>query len=170
MKIGIDLEGTLIAQCGEFSGERTTDLARLILKSNLRHGAKELLRDLRRARHTIVLYSSGDLSARKLMLWCRLAGLPVQKVVTVGLLRKKARQSVAKSSTVKPPVKSAQISWPPCEGMDLILDDNPRNVQAAWQKDVRGILITNQDRDWTAGVRMATLQNQDIEVLSRQAV
>ncbi len=43
MKIAIDLEGALIAECGEFACERITPLAHLALRCGLRVGAKPLL-------------------------------------------------------------------------------------------------------------------------------
>nr|WP_309685441.1 hypothetical protein [Armatimonas sp.] len=143
MKIAIDLEGTLIAECGEFACERPHPLARRALRCGLRVGAKSLLQSLVKAGHTLTLYTSGNHSALTLRLWCLAAGLPVRRIITLRQCRKNARR------------KASLVAWPPVQGQDLILDDELRHVQAAQRLGVPGIQITNRERDWTA--RLASL-------------
>ena len=59
--------------------------------------------------------------------------------------------------------KNSEALWPPCQGYDLILDDDPGHLQAAWRSGVKGILVTNRRADWTASIREATLQSREIE-------
>ncbi|WP_309707658.1 hypothetical protein [Armatimonas sp.] len=68
MKIAVDLEGTLIAECGEFPCERTGYLAKLLLPRGIRTQACALLRDLAHAGHEVTLYSLSELPSWKLLL------------------------------------------------------------------------------------------------------
>lgn len=181
MKIAIDLEGTLIAECGEFSCERTSYLAQLIFTKGIRLGARPLLRDLARAGHRITLYSVSEVSAVKLTLWCWLAGLPVSRVVTLAQEKKRAlRQTKKNQKRFSQDLKalglthfgkSNPVLWPPCQGQDLLLDDDPRRIQAAWHSGVKGVLVTNYESDWTARIREATQPQAGSELrVNAQAV
>jgi hypothetical protein len=177
MKIAIDLEGTLIAECGEFSCERTSYLAQLLFARGIRLGACPLLRDLARAGHRITLYSVSEASAVKLTLWCWLAGLPVSRVVTLAQEKKRAlRQTKKNQKRFSQDLKalglthfgkSNPVIWPPCQGQDLLLDDDSRRIQAAWRSGVKGVLVTNYESDWTARIREAALQSHEIDVLAQ---
>ena len=176
MKIAIDLQGTLIAECGEFACQPTGSLARSLVPHGLRQGARTLLSDLARGGHQLTLYSSAPISAVKLRLWCLLLGLPFWSVVTleqekkrVLARRRKSQKRVAqelKALSLSHMGKPEMVSWPPCQGHDLILDDNPQHLQAAWRAGVKGVLVTNRERDWTARIREATLQSGDMEVIA----
>ena len=83
MKIAIDLEGTLIAECGEFLTERTSYAAQRILPCGIRAKARTLLRELAQAGHRLSVYSLNKMPPWKLWLWCRLCGLPVRSVITI---------------------------------------------------------------------------------------
>ncbi len=177
MTIGIDLEGTLIAECGEFPCERTGTLAKLLYPNGVRTGARPLLRELTRAGHTLTLYSSGAHKPWKLLLWCRLARLPVRRVVTAEQEKKQhIRQALKKQKRFAQDLKAlglthfgktSETTWPPCAGLDLILDDEPRHLQAAWRSGVKGVLVTNCEQDWTARIREAALTGQDTEILTQ---
>ena len=178
MTIGIDLEGTLIAECGEFPCERTGTLAKLLYPNGVRTGARPLLRELTRAGHALTLYSSGAHKPWKLLLWCRLARLPVRRVVTAEQEKKKrARQAHKKQKRFAQDLKAlglthfgktSEVTWPPCAGMNLILDDEARHIHSAWRTGVKGVLVTNCEQDWTARIREATLQSPEIEIITLQ--
>lgn len=173
MKIAIDLEGTLIAECGEFPCERTNTLAQLFLPNGVRKGARQLLGELHRRGHSLTLYSSGALPAWKLLLWCRTSGLSVHRIMTLPQAKKRAQKNTDKKQKrfakelkalgLTHMGKVLQINWPPCHGHDLILDDEQHHIHAAWRSGVRGVLVTNRDADWTARIREATLTGQGIE-------
>ncbi|WP_309712026.1 hypothetical protein [Armatimonas sp.] len=178
MTIGIDLEGTLIAECGEFPCERTGTLAKLLYPNGVRTGARPLLRELTRAGHALTLYSSGAHKPWKLRLWCHLAGLPVRRVITLEQAKRQALKNLQKqqqrfSKDLKALGlshfgKTREPTWPPCKNQDLILDDEPGHIQSAWRSGVKGVLVTNCEQDWTARIREATLQSPEIEVLTLQ--
>lgn len=138
MKIAIDLEGTLIAECGEFSCERGNELGRWILPYGLRTGARRLLRDLAACGHTLTLYSSGRQSSPRLWLWCLANRLPIRHIVTLGQGRK------------------APL-WPPMTGQDLILDDDARHIERAKRRGIAGLQVTNHIKDWTGQIHNACL-------------
>ncbi|WP_309707669.1 hypothetical protein [Armatimonas sp.] len=173
MKIAIDLEGTLIAECGEFTCERPHALAQLLLPKGIRRNARALLHDLTHAGHSLTLYSSNALPTWKLLLWCRLSGLPLRRVITLEQAKRRALKNAEKRQRrfakdlkalgLTHFGKASELTWPPCYGHDLILDDEPNHIQAAWRSGVRGVLVTNRDADWTARIREATLTSQDIE-------
>lgn len=177
MKIALDLEGTLIAECGEFPCERTNTLAQLFLPNGVRKGARQLLGELRRSGHSLTLYSSGAHSNWRLFLWCHLSGLPIHRVQTLSQSKRRALKSTLKKQRrfaqdlkalgLSHMGKPGELVWPPCHGHDLILDDEPRHIQAAWRSGVRGILVTNRDANWTARIREATLPGHDIELTTQ---
>lgn len=146
MKVAIDLEGTLVAECGEFACEHTPRIVRRVLPLSLRIGARELLGELARAGHTLTLYTSGTHTKRSLRLWCLLNGLPIRQIITVGQCTKKV------------PGKEPLVVWPPVQGQELILDDNPLHLEAAERQGVPGLHITNVSSDWTQPIRQACLQ------------
>lgn len=176
MKIAIDFEGTLLAECGEFRCEPSTPLALLLWRRSLRQGTRSLLNDLHRAGHSLTLYSSQEHTAWKLWLWCQLAGLPIQRVRTVRQERQRVHRRSVKNRRrfaaerallgIASTGELTQVAWPPAQGHDLVLDDDRRHVQAAWRAGVRALQITNYEEDWTSRVREATLHGQGIEVLS----
>lgn len=145
MKIAIDLEGTLVAECGEFACEHTPRLIRRVLPLGLRVGARELLRELARAGHRLTLYTSGTHSKLALRLWCLLNGLPIGQIITVD------------QCTTKVSGKEPMVVWPPVQGQELILDDNPLHLEAAERLGVTGLHITNVLSDWTQPIRQACL-------------
>ena len=139
MKIAIDFEGTLTPECGEFACDPRSVLARRLFDFSLRQGARTLLRELAHSGHTLTLYTRLPVSAWRLLLWCWLFGLPVTHVVTGRCL-------------------PTEAPWPPCQGQDLLLDDEPRRVALAHQRGVRGIVVTNREADWTARIREVSQQ------------
>lgn len=173
MKIAIDLEGTLIAECGEFLTERTSYAAQRILPCGIRAKARTLLRELAQAGHRLSVYSLNKMPPWKLWLWCRLCGLPVRSVITIKQAKRAARERDRKRMKrfardmkalgLAHFGKNSDALWPPCQGYDLILDDEPRHLQAAWRSGVKGILVTNRRADWTASIREATLQSPAIQ-------
>ena len=144
MKIAIDLEGTLIAECGEFSCERGNELGRWILPNGLRTGARRLLRDLVRCGNTITLYSSRKHKRSLLRLWCLVNRLPIRHIVTLRSDRKVAL-------------------WPPLVGQDLILDDNAQNIKTAEKLGVKGLQITSRVPDWIAQVWQVCLGSDEVQ-------
>jgi hypothetical protein len=178
MKIAFDLEGTLIAECGEFACERTGYLAQLLLPCGIRIGARALLHDLARAGHSLTLYSLSGLPAWKLRLWCHFAGLPVRHVITLEQAKRRALKNLQKqqrrfSKDLKALGlshfgKTSDSTWPPCQSQDLLLDDEPRHIQVAWRSGVKGVLVTNREQDWTAHIREVALQSPEIEIITLQ--
>lgn len=139
MKIAIDFEGTLTPECGEFACEPRGVLGRWLFDFSLRQGARTLLRELVQSGHTLTLYTRLPVSAWRLLLWCWLGGLPVTHIIAGRCL---------------PP----EAPWPPWQGQDLLLDDEPRRVALARQRGVRGIVVTNREADWTACIREVSQQ------------
>jgi hypothetical protein len=137
MKIAIDFEGTLTPECGEFACDPRRVPARWLFDFSLRQGARTLLRELAQSGHTLTLYTRLPLSARRLLLWCWLTGLPITHVVTSRRL-------------------PAEAPWPPWQGQDLLLDDEPRRVALAGQNGVPGVVVTNREADWTTSIRAAS--------------
>lgn len=176
MRIAIDLEGTLCAQCGEFRCEPMPSLARQLSRRSLRQGARLLLRDLARAGHRLTVYSSGEHSAARLWLWCLLAGLPIHGVRTVKQEQKRALKQTQKNQKrfakelkalgLTQLGKPQPLLWPPCQNQDLVLDDDPRHLQTAWRSGVKSILVTNIEADWTARIREATLSEHGFEIIA----
>lgn len=145
MKIAIDFEGTLIAECGEFPCEPVSDLARLFLPNGIRKGARTLVHELIRAGHTLTLYTSGKHQAVTLRLWCIANKLPIHHIITLEQCKKDVYG------------KASRVSWPPVSGQDLILDDEARHIETARVKGVLGLEITNHSTDWTVRVRETCL-------------
>ena len=145
MKIAVDLEGTLIAECGEFPCEYLSDLARCLLPAGIRVGARPLLQDLVRGGHQLTLYTSAGHHPLRLWLWCLLSGLPVRQIVTLKQCKKAVRG------------KSNILIWPPVTGQDLVLDDSPRHLESARNQGVPGLLVTNRTSNWTTHIRDVTL-------------
>ena len=135
------------------------------------------MHDLTHAGHSLTLYSSNALPAWKLLLWCRLSGLPVHRVITLEQAKwralkntQKRQRRFAKDLRVLGLThfgKTSEITWPPYHGHDLILDDEPNHIQAAWRSGVRGVLVTNREQDWTVRIREAALTGQDTEILTQ---
>jgi phosphoglycolate phosphatase-like HAD superfamily hydrolase len=144
MNIAFDLDGTLIAECGEFRCTRQGDLAHLIFPHALRVGARELLCELHRAGHKITLYTLSDRAPLRLWLWLRLQGVPVRRVITGRSHAKKLPQHATK--------------WPPTFGIDLLCDDNPKQVESAQRSGCSAILVTNRKDDWAEEIRQACLE------------
>ena len=143
MNIAFDLDGTLIAECGEFRCTRQGALAHSLFPHALRVGARELLSELHRAGHTITLYTLSDRAPLKLWLWLRLQGIPVRRVITGRSHAKKLPQHATK--------------WPPTFGIDLLCDDSLEQVESARRSGCSAILVTNRSEDWTAEIRLACL-------------
>lgn len=173
MKIAIDLEGTLVPEYGEFPAERTQGLARLLFLFSLRRDARRLLQDLAQAGHTLTLYTEHPLRVPKLRLWCWILKLPFHNIVTQEralkvaqkhqIRQRKRFEKDLKALGLTHFGKEPQAVWPPCAGQELLLDDDPRHIEAAWRSGVRGILVTNRDADWTAGIRAACLAGESAE-------
>ncbi len=157
MKIAIDLEGTLIAECGEFACERTNELARCFLLCGLRVQARKMLKELARAGHILTLYTSGKHSAAALRLWCLAAGLPIHHIITLADYKQDARHN-----------KGTRVCWPPVSGQDLILDDETRHIETARRKGVTALQITNHSPNWTACIQKACLSSDGIRMVNRE--
>ena len=140
MKIAFDLEGTLIAECGEFPCEPIAPLARRLIAKGVRQGARTLLRELVRNGHYITLYSRSAPSPLALWLWCRANRLPVHRIIV-------ASHRLGNSAR----------GWPPIQGQELVVDDSPEALAVAWKQGVLGVHVKSYDNDWTLPVRETAL-------------
>jgi FMN phosphatase YigB (HAD superfamily) len=144
--IAFDLDGTLVPECGEFSCVRTKGLARLVISRSLRRDAHALLRSLIFSGNRVIIYSLSSQNAAKLKLWFWLLGIPVSRVITgqehVKALKKRG-------------MAHQGLKTPHVFGVDLLIDDCPRTVDAARKEGTGAVLVTNQDTDWTLKVRTA---------------
>jgi phosphoglycolate phosphatase-like HAD superfamily hydrolase len=144
--IAFDFDGTLIPECGEFSCVRTGGIARLIFSRSLRRDARSLLRSLIEEGNRVIIYSLSDENATKLKIWFWLMGIPVSQVITGDQHEQQLRAQGLSHNGVKNPHLF---------GIDLLVDDCPRNVEAAQQHGVPAVLVTNREADWTQAVRNA---------------
>lgn len=152
MHIAFDLDGTLIPECGEFPCNRVGGLAEKLFAHALRTGARELLRELAAAGHTLTIYTLSDRSPLRLQLWFWLQGIPVKRVIT---RRTHAQQ-----------VPDATRKWPPTFGIELLYDDNLVQVESARRSGCEAVLLTNVERDWTAAIRARCLSQPPQQALA----
>jgi hypothetical protein len=144
--IAFDLDGTLIPECGEFSCQRTGGIARIISKRSMRRDSHALLRSLISQGHSIVIYTLSSQNAAKLKTWFWAQGVPVSRVITAEEHNKRLKKAGL-------PVGGIKV--PHLFGIDLLVDDCPRTVEAARLAGTDAVLVTNQTHDWTLEVRTA---------------
>jgi hypothetical protein len=148
--IAFDFDGTLIPECGEFSCVRTNPIARLLSKRGIRRDAPELLRSLIASGNRVVVYSLSSQNATKLKFWFWLQGIPVSRVITGA----EHTAHLKKKGILEPSLKIPQLF-----GIDLLIDDCHHTVSAVRAGGNKAILVTNQEADWTEGVRTACRLN-----------
>jgi hypothetical protein len=161
MHIAVDLDGTLIPECAEFDCEPTEGIARWIYLYSLRTGAKELLRELIRSGQRVSIYTLSNRSAGKLKLWFFLHGIRVHRVIN----QQAHLQQVRKGNAVHKAIK-----WPPAFGIDLLIDDNEQNIQAAYASGAEAILVHSHPSDWTAAIRLRCPSRVKAKKLARAVV
>jgi FMN phosphatase YigB (HAD superfamily) len=144
--IAFDLDGTLIPECGEFSCQRTEGLARLISKRSLRRDSRALLRSLISQGHDVMIYTLSQQSAGKLKAWFWAQGVPVSRVITAEEHDKRLKKASLPQTCIKVPHLFS---------IDLLVDDCPRNVEAARLTGTNAVLVTNRTEDWTQEIRLA---------------
>lgn len=167
MKIALDMEGTLTAEVGEFACERPHGLAQYVLPLRLRRGAPALLRELQRSGHRLTLYSLRSVAPWRIRLWCRLQGLPINRIITADQEEQRRLRAQRKQQKrfaqerellgLNTLLVTGVLAWPPCSGHDLLFDDDPRHVQAARHQGVAAAVITNLSEDWTIPIREVAL-------------
>jgi hypothetical protein len=180
MKIALDLEGVLLSKTDETPDLPTPTVARRFFRRGVRQEARALLRDLARAGHSLTIYSTASEHPAKLWLWCRLSGLPVERVITVEQEKRRLQQKAQKKQKrFAKDLKTlglthfgvaTQVDWPPFQGQDMIFDDDASHVLQAWRTGIKGLIIAESDSQWTSRIRGATLEGHGIEVVGEVQV
>lgn len=175
MKIALDLEGVLLRKGEENTDNTQSALTHRSFRGGVRQEARALLRDLARAGHSLTIYSTAAEHPAKLWLWCRLSGLPVERVITVEQEKRRLEQKAQKKQKrFSKELKTlglthfgvpTQVEWPPFEGQEMVFDDDPNHVLQAWRTGIKGLIVAEGDSNWTARIREATLEGHGIEVV-----
>ena len=175
MKIALDLEGVLLRKSEETLDNQQPTLTRRSFRGGVRQEARTLLRDLARAGHSLTIYSTTSEHPAKLWLWCRLSGLPVERVITVEQEKRRLHQKAQrKQKRFSKELKTlglshfgvpTQVEWPPLEGQEMVFDDDPNHVLQAWRTGIRGLIVAESDAQWSTRIREATLEGHGIEVV-----
>jgi hypothetical protein len=94
----------------------------------------------------VIIYTLSQQSAAKLKAWFWAQGVPVSRVITAEEHDKRLKKAKLSQTCIK---------VPHLFGIDLLIDDCPRNVEAARLTGTNAVLVTNRTEDWTQEIRLA---------------
>ena len=149
MRISFDLDDTLICYQADVPQEqRLSWLRRLFVHDEpLRLGAPELMRQLRQRGWEVWLYTTSNRNPAAVRRWLRWHGVRIDGMINQDVHDRHLRRSPQD----RPPSKN-----PAAFGIDLHVDDSEGVRMEGEQHGFQVVVVTPDDRDWTAKVLRAS--------------
>jgi FMN phosphatase YigB (HAD superfamily) len=148
MRISFDLDDTLICYRGGVPQEPRLHWFRRLLVHDepLRLGAPELIRQLRQRGWEVWIYTTSNRSPAAVRRWLRCHGVRID-----GMINQDAHDwHLRRSPQYRPPSKN-----PAAFEIDLHVDDSDGVRLEGEQHGFQVVVVTSDDRDWTAKVLCA---------------
>lgn len=145
MRISFDIDDTLILHGPDAPAEpgRFPAVIQRWLAWPLRRGTRSLMRELRRQRWEIWIYTSSGRTSFEIRRWLWMHGIRVDGVVN----EERHRCEMERRGMMRPPTK-----YPPAFGIDLHVDDSEGVRMEGEEHGFRVVVVSPQDPDWARKV------------------
>jgi hypothetical protein len=139
VRISFDIDDTLICGPSTPTEQHVRWWSRWRYPERIRHGARELMKELTRRGCRIWIYTSSDRPAHYLKSWFRSMGIPVEGVIN----QTRHEQKVG----LRGPSK-----YPPAFQIDLHIDDSPGVAMEGVDHQFAVLIVSPEDSDWAERV------------------
>ncbi|HYT94512.1 MAG TPA: hypothetical protein VEL76_37705 [Gemmataceae bacterium] len=147
MRISFDVDDTLICGPEVPTEQHVPWWRRYWYPERLRHGTRQLIRELHARRHTLWIYTTSYRGPRYLRRWFRSFGVPLEGVVNQDIHDRVIKRS---QYPFYPPSK-----YPPAFGIDLHIDDSEGVAIEGERFQFRVLVISPNDQDWVTRILKA---------------
>jgi hypothetical protein len=139
MRISFDIDDTLVCARSVPAEQFVPRWQRWLYPERLRHGTRDLMRELIRRRHQVWIYTTSYRSPRYLRGWFRSLGIRIS-----GVVNQHGHDHVVG--------RRGPSKYPPAFGIDLHIDDSEGVAEEGRRHGFHVVVVAPEDVDWTVRV------------------